>query len=209
MNNAAPPRAPANAKRQDILETALRLFQTNGYQAVGINCVIEESGVAKMTMYKYFASKDALIEAVLQERDTRFRQALEQFVARFPDPPQRLRAVFLWHHRWFCEPTFHGCMFINAAVEFPDPGHPARQVALTHKTWLKTYVGALLAALLTTKVAERLALQCARLLDGATVAAQLSGDPAAAFLAWNAVVSLLRQEGVAIEPGEAFDDVAG
>jgi AcrR family transcriptional regulator len=208
MNDTAPLR-PANAKRQDILETALRLFQTHGYQAVGINCVIEESGVAKMTMYKHFASKDALIEAVLQERDRRFRHALGRFVARFPDFPQRLRAVFLWHHRWFCEPAFHGCMFINAAVEFPDPGHPARQVAIAHKGWLKTYVGALLAERLAVPAAERLAPQYAHLLDGATVAAQLSGDPAAAFLAWSAAVSLLRQEGVAIEPGEAFDDAAG
>jgi AcrR family transcriptional regulator len=209
MNDDAPPRAPVNAKRQDILETALRLFQANGYQAVGINCVIAESGVAKMTMYKHFASKDALIEAVLQERDMRFRRALGCFVARFPDPPQRLRAVFLWHHRWFCEPMFHGCMFINAAVEFPDPEHPARRVARAHKTWLKTYLGALLAEMLTAKAAERLALQCAHLLDGATVAAQLSGDSAAAFLAWNAAASLLRQEGVPIEPGEAFGDTAG
>ncbi|MDR1889890.1 MAG: TetR/AcrR family transcriptional regulator [Zoogloeaceae bacterium] len=225
MKKTALPRKRDNAidKRQMILETALKLFQTEGYRAVGIDRVIAESGVAKMTMYKHFASKNALIAAVLQARDERFRQGLTQFVARFSDPVDRLRALFLWHHHWFQSPSFHGCMFINALAEFSDPEHPARQAAACHKTWLKTFIDTLLTPLLeasdpasNAKTRQRLALQYALFLDGATVAAQLAhpsctvqcgeggGEHAAAFLVWQAAVGLLRQEGLKIEPGDVF-----
>jgi AcrR family transcriptional regulator len=194
-----------NDKRQTILETALQLFCACGYQAVGIDRVIMESGVAKMTMYKYFASKNTLIEAVLQEQDERFRRSLEHFVAQFSDPEERLRALFLWHHRWFREASFHGCMFINAVAEFPETDHPVRQAAIRHKQWLQSFIGMLLASLLTLDAAKRLALQCAMLLDGATIAAQISANNAAAFLAWRSAAGLLQQEGLRIDPGAAFD----
>jgi AcrR family transcriptional regulator len=206
MNKTAVPHkaTKANDKRQTILETALQLFRAYGYQAVGIDRVIMESGVAKMTMYKYFVSKNALIEAVLQERDERFRHALERFVAQFSDPAERLRALFLWHHRWFRESSFHGCMFINAVAEFPEAEHPVRQVAIQHKKWLQEYIGSLLLPLLAQDAAERLALQCAMLLDGATIAAQISVNNDAAFLAWSSATGLLQQEGLRIDSGAAF-----
>jgi AcrR family transcriptional regulator len=207
MNKTAPSYkgTKLNDKRQSILETALQLFRAYGYQAVGIDRVIMESGVAKMTMYKYFASKNALIEAVLQERDERFRRSLKRFVALFSDPAERLRALFLWHHRWFREPSFHGCMFINAVAEFPEEEHPVRQVAIQHKQWLQSFIGSLLAPMLATELAERLALQCAMLLDGATIAAQISVNNDAAFLAWRSAAGLLQQEGVSVDSGMAFE----
>jgi AcrR family transcriptional regulator len=209
MNKIAPSHrvTKRDDKRQIILETALQLFRADGYQAVGIDRVILESGVAKMTMYKYFTSKNALIEAVLQERDKRFRQSLKRFVVKFSEPAERLRALFLWHHRWFREPSFHGCMFINAVAEFPEEDHLVRQVSIQHKKWLREFIGSVLTPLLAEDVAERLALQCAMLLDGATIAAQISDNNAAAFLAWCSATGLLQLEGLHIDPGAAFAPV--
>lgn len=206
MNRTAPSSKEirANDKRQTILETALRLFCAYGYQAVGIDRVILESGVAKMTMYKYFASKNTLIAAVLQERDERFLWSLEHFVAQCSEPAERLRALFLWHHRWFRESSFHGCMFINAVAEFPEEEHPVRQVAIQHKKRLQEYIASLFAPLLAEDAAQRLALQCAMLLDGATIAAQISVNNDAAFLAWRSATGLLQQEGLRIDSGAAF-----
>jgi AcrR family transcriptional regulator len=202
MNKPVLPREQARTdKRQAILETALRLFQTDGYQAVGIDRVIAASGVAKMTMYKYFPSKNALIAAVLAERDARFRHALEHYTAQFSDPMAQLQALFLWHQRWFQEPSFRGCMFINAVSEFSAPEHPVRQAALQHKAWLRAFIATLLAQVLTAEASARLATQCAYLLDGAIVAAQI-GDTSAgespACLAWHTVVGLLQLEGLNI-----------
>ena len=58
----------ATSKREQLLDTALRLFYREGYHATGIERILAESGVAKMTLYKHFASKDELMLAALQRR---------------------------------------------------------------------------------------------------------------------------------------------
>jgi AcrR family transcriptional regulator len=55
--------------RQCILETADRLFYQDGLHAVGIDRIIAEAEVAKMSLYKHFPSKDDLILAVLKHRE--------------------------------------------------------------------------------------------------------------------------------------------
>lgn len=193
-----------NEKRQIVLDAAAALFRAYGYRAVGIDRIIAESGVAKMTMYKYFPSKNALIEAVLNERDQCLRQSMVDFSAACDDPRDKLRSLFLWHHRWFHEPSFNGCMFINAVAEFPEPGNPIRQVSIAHKAQLESWIAANLEPLLGAD-AGRLAAQLSQLLDGATIGAQMAGADTAAFLAWRSAVGLLRQEGVAIEAGAPFE----
>ena len=68
--------------RKRILETADRLFYQDGIRAVGIDRIIAEAGVAKMSLYKHFPSKDDLILAVLQYREQSvlefFRSAMER-----------------------------------------------------------------------------------------------------------------------------------
>ena len=68
--------------RQRILETADRLFYQDGIRAVGIDRIIAEANVAKMSLYKHFPSKDDLILAVLQYREQGvlefFRSAMER-----------------------------------------------------------------------------------------------------------------------------------
>ena len=64
------------SKRDDLIDTALRLFYTQGFNATGIDKILAESGVAKMTMYKHFKSKDELIVAALERRDEQFRDWL-------------------------------------------------------------------------------------------------------------------------------------
>lgn len=55
--------------RQRILETADRLFYHDGIRAVGIDRIIAEAEVAKMSLYKHFPSKNELILAVLKYRE--------------------------------------------------------------------------------------------------------------------------------------------
>lgn len=84
----------ASDRREHLIETALQLFYQHGYHATGIDTILAASGVAKRTLYKHFASKDALILAVLRRRDAQFRtwftQSLEQ---RLADPRDRLLDV--------------------------------------------------------------------------------------------------------------------
>jgi AcrR family transcriptional regulator len=190
---------PMSHKRQAILDTALALFRAHGYRMIGIDRILAESGVAKMTLYKHFPSKDALIKTVLEARDQDFRAALTEFVATFATPEEKLRAVFLWHERWFKRDDFNGCMFINAAAEFPDPEHPARQIVIAHKDRIRAFLADILEIPMNDREsANHLAAQLSLLLDGAIVSAQLTNAPAA-LLAWRSAVVLLERAGIAVD----------
>src|SRR5262245_61425521 len=64
---------PDGSKREELIDTALRLFSRHGYRATGIDTILAEAGVAKMTLYHHFKSKDELIVAALKKRDAEWR----------------------------------------------------------------------------------------------------------------------------------------
>jgi AcrR family transcriptional regulator len=64
----------AMSRRDHLVETALELFDRHGFHATGIDRILADAGVAKVTLYKHFSSKDDLILAVLRLRDERFRE---------------------------------------------------------------------------------------------------------------------------------------
>src|SRR5260221_8463306 len=127
-------------KREVLLDTATRLFAQYGFHAVGIDRIIAESGVAKMTMYKHFASKSRLVLDVLHEHGARQAQSLAAFVAKQRDPLDQLRAVFVWHDRWFKSPDFAGCLFVNAAAEFHNEDSDVMQVAAEQRKGLTEFI---------------------------------------------------------------------
>src|SRR5262245_48026168 len=110
-------KAATSEARRRILETADRLFYEEGIRAVGIDRIIAEAGVAKATLYSHFASKDDLILAVLEHRESCvsefFREAMERLGREASCP---LRAFFDALKEWFTTPGFRGCAFQNAAI---------------------------------------------------------------------------------------------
>src|SRR3954470_11176335 len=89
-------------KRDLLMDTARRLFYRDGLRAVGIDTILAEAGVAKMTLYNHFASKEELIIAILEKRDREFRASIAAKVdAAGPEPEARLLAVFDWLEGWF------------------------------------------------------------------------------------------------------------
>ncbi|WP_416137790.1 TetR/AcrR family transcriptional regulator [Halomonas sp. HK25] len=123
------------AKRDDILYTALRLFNEHGYQAVGVDRIRDEAKVSKMTLYKHFSNKEKLVEEVLKLRHQLFKNSLEQAVGEMPPPYEKLREFFNWHVRWFFSKEFHGCMFIKATGEFHET-EELQTVSQAHKDWV-------------------------------------------------------------------------
>jgi len=183
-------------KRQAILDTATRLFYAHGYHAVGIDRIIAEAGVAKMTMYKHFASKNDLISAVLKERDVRFQESLFSFVSTFHDPLEKLKAIFIWHDRWLNETTFNGCMFISAAAEYSDPKDEIHLISKQHKQAIQDRISETLGELAEEKVAQTLGTQLFQVLEGAIVTGLIFSDRNAAVTAWRTTAALLKAEGL-------------
>ncbi|MAS43109.1 MAG: TetR family transcriptional regulator [Rhodobacteraceae bacterium] len=176
------------SRRDHLIETALRMFYAGGFNATGIDRILAESGVAKMTLYKHFRSKDELILAALHRRDEQFRNWLMGEMERAShDPAARLLAMFDALAIWFRGEAFKGmgfsgCAFINAASEFAAPDHPAHRAAAEHKLRIVDYLERLATeagAADPRALAEALAL----LKEGAIATAQVRGMPEAAATA--------------------------
>jgi AcrR family transcriptional regulator len=191
------PRTTSSSKpsaRDRIMQAASTLFYQEGVQNVGIDRIIAESGVAKMSLYNHFKSKDALIAAWLQQRDANWREWFQNTVeAQATDPKERLLAMFDALEAWFSQSDFRGCAFINSSVELVDPEHPGYQVAIAHQQAIHDYILQLVHAAAIDNpevVAEQLLL----LVEGAIVVAMMRQSPAAAAHAKAAAAMLIRAD---------------
>ncbi len=180
--------------RQRIVETADRLFYQQGIRAVGIDRIIAEAGVAKMSLYKHFPSKDDLILAVLKYREetfqASFQAALEQHGKKLKDP---LRAFFAALKEWFESPGFRGCAFINACVELADPAHPATEFVRGYKRRFADSLRGLVEKAVGNKTAS-VAPAVYLLIEGAIVTAVIQGSPDAIDVAREAALRLVGRE---------------
>jgi AcrR family transcriptional regulator len=171
--------SPAIDKRQHVVETAYTLFKRAGFHATGIDRIIAEADVAKMTMYRHFPSKDELIVQVLDYRARRFERQLDQLAQEVATPERKIGKIFDWHERWFGSPDFHGCLFAHALAEFGDPTHPVFQAVIRQKNGLKRRMQAILEAVMPPKQAEGAAAALLMLIEGATLMAQMGEAEAA------------------------------
>ncbi len=175
-----PPPAPADTPesssvRERLLDTAADLFYREGIRAVGVDRVVERTGVAKTSLYRHFPSKDELIAAVLERDDQNYWTHWDRIAQRAAeDPKTELRLHVQWIAQYIGRAEFRGCAFLNAATEFPDADHPARHVALRHKAELRRRLGALTQRL-GVNGPDQLADQLVLLIDGAYVNGQLRG----------------------------------
>jgi AcrR family transcriptional regulator len=169
----APARGEASA-RERILATALALFYSEGIRAVGVDTIVEKSGVSKTSLYRNFPSKDALIAAYAQAQDRRLWAWWDRIVARCPpdEPRTQLVAILAGVARIAGRPDFRGCPFINLVTEFPDPSHPGHVIARANKhEWRRRL--SLLTRSLGAPDPERAAEQIALLINGAYSSARL------------------------------------
>lgn len=100
-----------------ILDTADRLFYSQGYSNTGINQIIEEADIAKASLYKHFETKTDLLMAYVQRTHQLWFSRLEEAVNKIEDPKEKILAIFDHHtHRQEIR-QFGGCPFIKANDE--------------------------------------------------------------------------------------------
>ncbi len=107
---------PASA-RERIDRTAYELFSRHGIRAVGVDTISARSGVAKMTLYRHYPSKDDLALTFLRRREELWTRGwLQREVERRAQKPgERLLAVFDVFDKWFRRSDFEGCSFRRSA----------------------------------------------------------------------------------------------
>jgi AcrR family transcriptional regulator len=194
--NGTPARAKTSRARGQILDAAYELFSRNGIRAVGIDSIVERSGVARMTLYRHFASKDALVLEFLQLREERWTKAWLQgeVERRAFSPADKLLAIFDVFDRWFRQDGFEGCSFINVLLEIADATDPIHRASVMYLEHIRSFLRAL-----RTEVGVRdpdgFARQWHILMKGSIVAAG-EGDRDAARRARELGELLLAREGV-------------
>jgi AcrR family transcriptional regulator len=183
--------AASKTAREKVLDVASKLFYQEGVRAVGIDTIVARSGVAKMSLYRNFASKDDLVVAFLVERNRRFFEWWDWATAPDDGPPiARLRALVAATIEKVRRPDYRGCPFLNTSAEYPDAGHPARPIIEQHKHEVRSRLLDLLRAL-GTATPETLVATLIALLDGiyaypATVADP--GDAQAVIAAFDTLI---------------------
>ena len=170
--------AAAPGARERILLAAHDLFYREGIRATGIDRVIAESGVAKLSFYRHYPSKNDLVLAFLEHRHTRWMAWFEEALARHGGTPQALVPAL---GEWFGNGDFRGCAFINSVGELGESVPEINEITRRHKADMAKAIARLLPAGSGSPSAYRqrrlLAMDLATAVDGAIIRAQYDGDP--------------------------------
>lgn len=180
--------------RQRLLEAGLELFARQGIGATGIEQILERAGVAKMTLYKHFGSKEGLAKAVLEDYGLRVRRALFEGIERARDPRAALLSLFESAGRLVAAPDWRGCLFARAALEFGPPEDPLHRIASAHQALLAERLTDLARSAGVAQPAPLVqSLLC--LFDGLLLRAHVLSDPALARCARDSAAALLDAAG--------------
>lgn len=166
--------------RQDrnahIRDTAERLFCSRGFGATGVDRIADESGITKVTLYRHFPAKVAIVLAVLEDlHRRRLTDLAETAAAPAGAPRARLRAVFDSLRTWLEETGYAGCTFVRATVETARDMPAVQELAARHKR-LQAEVLTQLARDSGAADPDLLGRQLAVLIEGATTLAMIDGD---------------------------------
>jgi AcrR family transcriptional regulator len=178
--------------REKILATAEQLIYQNGIHATGMDLLVKTSGVARKSIYRYFATKDEIAAAALNARDVRWMHWFRTESDRAETPDARILNMFAVLKGWFESEGFRGCAFINTAGEVGDPNDPIRLIAKLHKQKLFDYTLELCEQL-NVEQPSVLARQLLILMEGAITVARVMGDYGAADSARDVAQLLLKQ----------------
>jgi len=182
--------------RDRILDAAYGLFSRSGVRAIGVDTITAEADVAKMTLYRNFASKNDLALAFLALREERWTKGWVQaeVLRRGETPAEQLLTIFEIFSEWFAREDFEGCAFITSLLEFEDRADPVRAACVTHLATIRAFVCELATAA-GVDDPEWFAGQWHILMKGSIVAAH-EGDTSAALKAREMGLLLLAREGV-------------
>jgi AcrR family transcriptional regulator len=152
-NPAASPNEPKPTKlarkqetREKLIRAAASLFEKNGYNATGVDAVVSAAGVAKMTLYQHFPSKDQLVIAVVQFQADQQEAWIRNVMAR-TTVPKTVRPLELFRdlESWAKADAYLGAATIKAAAEFPALSHPVHLALTRTRARITTALAELLA----------------------------------------------------------------
>jgi len=141
MTNPYPSAGPRRTAADRLCEVATGLFYRRGIRAVGVDEIVQETGVTKPTLYRSFASKDDLVATCVRTQMEAVSVRWDRIAADHPeDPLAQIRAIVAGFAADIAAPDFRGCPATNAAVEFPEQDHPARTASQDCKAAMRAHL---------------------------------------------------------------------
>lgn len=162
-----------SALREKILSTASHLFQTQGINSTGVDNIVAVAGTTKMTLYKYFRSKEVLILEVLEKNQQDFQAWLDSKLDSSKKSSDKIQQLFDYIEEWVSSPAFMGVGFIRASAEFPNEKDPIHQLSSQQSREFRQFISKL-AAEASIKDTNGLALQLSLLFEGSVQAEQMN-----------------------------------
>ncbi|UOQ49356.1 TetR/AcrR family transcriptional regulator [Gracilibacillus caseinilyticus] len=157
-------------KKQAILDQAEELFYQHGFHAIGVKSILDKAGVAPMTMYYHFKSKEEVIKEILMRREVKYFQHLEEGVNK-KDLKAYLKSLLNTHISWLTIDGFNGCLFLRAKQEYDGINDEITELSTRHKQTLLKKVEE---DLKIFDAPNSLSLQLLIILEGLTSMVQIS-----------------------------------
>lgn len=159
--------------KDKILGVAIDLFHSRGINSTGVDTVVSVAGTTKMTLYKYFNSKEILVLEALNKSYSDFYGWLDaKLTLKSKKPSDRIQYLFDFIEEWVTSPSFMGMGFIKASAEFPNEENPIHQLSHQQSREFRQFISKL-ALEANIKDADGLALQLSLLFEGAVQAEQM------------------------------------
>lgn len=169
----------ATQMREHILGVASDLFSNRGINATSVDTIVAEAGIAKVTLYKYFKSKEQLILEYLRQYDEKLWQKLSsRTVTQDVAPRERIMALVNAVMDWIEDPEFKGFAFVKASVEFPQLENPVHRTSVEFARTLRNTISGI-AAEAGVRNAETLALQLSMVIEGAAITENMQRESGA------------------------------
>ncbi|KAB8126631.1 TetR/AcrR family transcriptional regulator [Gracilibacillus oryzae] len=159
-------------KKESIMNAAEKLFNQQGFHAVGVKSILDQAGVAPMTMYYHFKSKEDLIIEILARREENYFQHLEESVNKKKNLNTYLKSLVKAHINWLNKESYNGCLFLRAKQEYEGINEEIVELTIQHKTKLLTQCNQ---DLQSFKTSDSLGMQLSIILEGLTSIIQVSG----------------------------------
>ena len=181
------------SKRDEIVREAFQVFYQKGFHATGVDTVLADTGISKRTLYKYFRSKEELIEAAVAYYH---RMTLEAVVAelerRSPDAKKKLLAIFDLRREILENGNYSGCFAINAKLEYKGKHPEIESACSAYFSQLENYIERLCEEA-GCKKAAFVARRIMVLLEGTIVYGQIKHDPSIATAAKEIAKTLINE----------------
>ena len=162
----------SSSVRNQIIETASKLFYTQGYNSTGINQIIKEAEVAKASLYQHFPSKEDLLIEYLNIKAIDTNKILQSVLDKHKTPKAKVLSMFDFLLKYAEQTEFQGCNFLNIASEIPKENDKVKALIKKQKNHIRNLFAQALKPLGKEKMADEMYV----LFDGALISSKVYGD---------------------------------